>query len=92
MGKFNAGKRIDQRKWNGASTRRKKQAGGAKGKGNFAFVPKAKPQKDDGLQKRIELVVENAMRREAEALAGGHDVIRHNRWSVYHHVRATKLG
>lgn len=69
---------------------KKKQAGGSKGKS--AFVPKAKPKKDDGLQARVEMVVENALRREAEAQAGGQDVIRHNRWSVYHHVKAQKLG
>lgn len=85
--------RIDQRKFNSAETIEKKRAAVMKDHSKNAFLPKKKKDADhmaECLERAVALGLANdAANGEKET---GVDVIRHNRWSVYHHVRAAKLG
>jgi hypothetical protein len=69
----------------------KKSAAGKMGKGVDAFIPR-KTKKVDALQKRIDLVVANAMKQADQAHDGG-DVFR-DRLSFFRgsRVRSVKLG
>ena len=81
-----------QKKWVSPETIEKKRQAATTGCPKNAFVPRPKKQVvAEHLNECFERAVELAKANDSK-LENMQDVIRHNRWSVYHHVRAQKLG
>lgn len=83
---------VGQRKWVSPETIEKKRQGAIKDCPKNAFKPRPKKKVDaDHLSECLERAVALGKANDAKA-NNMEDVIRHNRWPVYRHVRAQKLG
>ncbi len=88
-------KKLDQRGYNSAETRKKKENGGRIGKGTSAVHRKRKSLRDPKLQERIEAVVAAALAAEkVKVVPGNNDVVRHirGRLMMNNRVRGSKVG